>query len=51
MSSQEYNGGEFAAEVLKKKDQVIFWLARGHIYPLIEGCEDRALIYRSSGTK
>jgi acetolactate synthase-1/2/3 large subunit len=46
MSSQEYNGGEFAAEVLKKEGiRYIFGLPGGHIYPLIEGCEDRGIKY------
>ncbi|HHX50920.1 MAG TPA: thiamine pyrophosphate-binding protein, partial [Clostridia bacterium] len=46
MSGKEYNGGELVSEVFKKEGiKYIFGLPGGHIYPMIEGCEDRGIKY------
>lgn len=46
MGTDAYNGGSLAAEVLKKEGiKYIFGLAGGHIYPMIEACEERGIRY------
>ncbi len=46
MQEQKYNGGSLAAEVLKREGvKYIFGIAGGHIYPLMEACEERGIRY------
>ncbi len=43
---QKWSGGTLAAEVLKREGaRCIFGIAGGHIYPLMEACEERGIRY------
>lgn len=44
MKSRKYNGGSLVAEVLKREGvKYVFGLAGGHIYPMMEACEERGI--------
>jgi len=46
MSEKKFRGGDLVAEVFKKEGvKYIFGIAGGHIYPMIEGCEERGIKY------
>lgn len=46
MSDCLYNGGSLVAEVFKREGiKYIFGLAGGHIYPMMEACEERGIRY------
>lgn len=46
MKEQKYNGGALVAEVFKREGvKYIFGIAGGHIYPMMEACEERGISF------
>lgn len=46
MGDKKFNGGALVAEIFKKEGvKYIFGIAGGHIYPMMEACEERGIRY------